>query len=225
MCSLLNATAIAAQVTWNPRYEEVLTTAVASPVVSAATVVSGTSMEPTAGIAAPAAVAVESAATVVPAAVTPAEAMVIPTAISITAASVISVAVAAISIVSATVIPATVVAWPVAAVVRVVPGAGADEHAADEVVRPVIAVWRAGIRIIGIVTIDAIRRQSDIVIIVITRAYPNPDRHLSLCQRSSNKKNCKYCAVFQDPHKFPQFRPATILFPGASSNGRETCYF
>ena len=38
------------------------------------------------------------------------------------------------------------------------PGAGADEDATDEVVRPVVTVGSAGVRIVAVVTVSANRR-------------------------------------------------------------------
>src|SRR5580704_4537161 len=62
--------------------------------------------------------------------------------------------VAATSVVAVAVVTASTVE-AAAVVAAVVPGAGADEDATDEVVRPVVAVRSAGVRIVAVVTISA----------------------------------------------------------------------
>ena len=70
-----------------------------------------------------------------------------------------SISAAAVVAISATVITATVVAAPVAvrtiAVVAVIPGTSADEDTADEPIRSVISVGRAGVRIVVVVAVGA----------------------------------------------------------------------
>jgi hypothetical protein len=70
-----------------------------------------------------------------------------------------SIPAAAVVAIAATVITATIVAAPVAvpmiAVVAAIPRAGADEDAAHEPVRSVIAVGGAGVRIIVVIAIGA----------------------------------------------------------------------
>jgi hypothetical protein len=68
--------------------------------------------------------------------------------------------IAAVTIVAMAVVPAAIIATTVkaATIVAVEPGAGTDEDAADEVVRSVVAVWRAGVRIVAVVTVGADRR-------------------------------------------------------------------
>jgi hypothetical protein len=62
--------------------------------------------------------------------------------------------VAVTSVVTVAVVTATTVE-AAAIVTAVVPGAGADENAAGEVVRPVVAVWSTGVRIVAVITISA----------------------------------------------------------------------
>jgi hypothetical protein len=123
-----------------------------------------TAVEPTAGSAVKAgatpvsASTMEVAATITTAAAEAVAAMEVPTAIasSIEAASVAAVPVGAVSatavIAAAVAISATVVAAPV---IAVVPGAGADEDAADEPVRPVVSVGSAVVGGIIVVAIGA----------------------------------------------------------------------
>jgi hypothetical protein len=70
--------------------------------------------------------------------------------VAVIAASVV----AAVSIVTVAVVTAAAVE-AVAIVAAVEPRTGADEDAADEVVRPVVAVRSAGVRIVAVVTISA----------------------------------------------------------------------
>jgi len=66
-----------------------------------------------------------------------------------------SVSAATVVAVSATVIAATIVAVASVSVITAIPGAGADEDAADEPVRSIEAVGCAGVRIIIVVAIGA----------------------------------------------------------------------
>jgi len=70
-----------------------------------------------------------------------------------------SIPAAAVVAISPTVVTATIVAAPVAvrmiAVVPVIPRSGADEDAAGEPIRSVIAVGGAGVRIIVVIAIGA----------------------------------------------------------------------
>ncbi len=66
-----------------------------------------------------------------------------------------SVSAATVIAISATVITATIVAVASVSVITAIPGAGADEDAADEPVRSIEAVGCAGVRIIIVVAIGA----------------------------------------------------------------------
>jgi hypothetical protein len=68
---------------------------------------------------------------------------------------------------TAAVVTATTV--EAAAVIAVVPGAGADEDSTDEVIRPVVTVWGAGVRIVAVVAVGADRRSA------VDGTYPNSD--------------------------------------------------
>jgi hypothetical protein len=57
----------------------------------------------------------------------------------------------------------------------VIPGARADKHAVDKVVRAIVAVGRATIRVIPVIAVAANRSRT-----VIGRAHSNADNH-SLC--------------------------------------------
>lgn len=97
------------------------------------------------------AAAVEASIAVESAAITTAD-----EAVRVAAASVI----AAVSVVStAAVVTATTVEAMAKAAAE--PGAGADEDATDEVVRPVVTVGSAGVRIVAVVTVGASRRGAD----------------------------------------------------------------
>ena len=72
-----------------------------------------------------------------------------------TAAIISTVPVVTVAIVAAATIEASAV------VAAVEPWAGADEHAAGEVIRTVVAVWGAGVRIIAVVTVSAGGRWPD----------------------------------------------------------------
>jgi len=63
------------------------------------------------------------------------------------------------------------------AIAAVEPGTGADEDATDEVVRPVEAVWSAGVRIVAVVTVSAGRRRADRT---VYRADSNAHANLSV---------------------------------------------
>jgi len=68
-----------------------------------------------------------------------------------------------------------IVRTPVVArsVVAVVPGSGADKDAADEVFRPVVAIWRAGVWVVTVVSI-----RTDWGSGHVARTDPNADSHL-----------------------------------------------
>jgi hypothetical protein len=66
--------------------------------------------------------------------------------------------------------------------VSVIPGPGADEHSAYEPVRPVIAVRRASIRIIVVVSVRAHRWSANIAR-PESHPHSNPDLRLRVSQR------------------------------------------
>ena len=74
-------------------------------------------------------------------------------AIAVTTVAIVATAsIVAVPVVTVAIIPATV---ETAAIVAVEPGAGSDEDSSDEVVRPVVAVRSAGVRIVTVVTVGA----------------------------------------------------------------------
>jgi len=92
------------------------------------------------------------AATAVPTTVAPS----MPTATIVISAMAIVAAAAVKAIViveSAAIIATTIEA--VTVVAAVIPGASADEDAAEKVVRPVVAIWSASVRIVAVVTVGA----------------------------------------------------------------------
>jgi hypothetical protein len=90
-------------------------------------------------------------------------AAVIPVSAIIAATAVVtSSAIVAAAVKSATVEAPTVIA--------VVPGAGADEHATNEPVRPIVAVRRTGIRGIAVIAVGANRSWA---YITVSRAHSN----------------------------------------------------
>ena len=101
--------------------------------------------------------------------------------------------VAATPVVTVAIVTATTVEAP-AIVAAVEPGSGADEDAADEVIRPVIAVWSAGVRIVAVITISA------------GRCWPNgavhgtySNAHGKLCvsaSRGKKKQNPQQSNIF-----------------------------
>ena len=134
---------------------------------------------------------VEAAATVIPATVIPAAYEAVATA-SITTSGIVAATSVAVRISFMSVAPtpagiaaAPTVVTPAAAIISaipevrrvspVIPRARANEYAVHEVVRAVVAVWRAGIRIIVIVPIGADRRASR-----VSRTNSNPETHLRL---------------------------------------------
>jgi hypothetical protein len=91
----------------------------------------------------------------------------------------------ATSIVTATVIAATTVE-SAAVVAAVEPGTGADEDATGEVVRPVVAVRSASVRIVAVVTVSADRRGADGA---VHGAYTDAHAELRLGGACGKKKN------------------------------------
>ena len=143
----------------------------------------------------PATAAVETIAAV-KAAITAAETF--PTAESaITATETFVAVVAAASVEAMAVIAATTVE-AAAIVAAVEPWAGADEDAADEVVRAIVAVGRAGVRIVAVVTVGADRRGA------VNWAYADADANLRVgAARRGEKQNSQQCTIFQVTHNVP----------------------
>ena len=140
--------------------------ATAGPAVkTGATTVSASTMEVAATITTAAAEAV--AAVEVPTAIASSIEAASVTAVTVGAVSATAVIAAAIAV-SATVVAATVVATPV---IAVVPGAGADEDATDEPVRPVVSVGSTVVGGIIVVAIGADWRGA----VIDRSAYANPE--------------------------------------------------
>jgi hypothetical protein len=112
------------------------------------------------------------------------EAVGFPASVAVAAVAIIAImfVVAATSVVTVAVVTAMTVE-AAAVVAAVVPGAGADEDATDEVVRPVVAVRSAGVRIVAVVTISAGRCRPDGA---VHGAYS--DAHGKLCVGVSRGK-------------------------------------
>jgi hypothetical protein len=100
--------------------------------------------------------------------------------------------IAAVTIVAMAVVPVSIIATTVEAttVVAVEPGAGADEDTAREVVRSVVAVWRAGVRIVAVVTIGADRRWSN------DGTHPDSHANLGVGAARSKKQNSQESNIF-----------------------------
>jgi len=81
--------------------------------------------------------------------------------------------------------PAIEAATPVAVAPSMEPRAGADEHAAHEPIRSVVAIGGAGIRIIPVIAVGANRRGANIG---RTHAYSN-DHSLRIRKRSEKQAN------------------------------------
>jgi hypothetical protein len=107
---------------------------------------------------------------------------IIATATVVAAAAVVS----AVTVVpAATVVPATPV--------TVIPGAGADKEATDEPARAIVAIGRAGVRIIRIVTPGADRSRVSITVIsvsVISVSVTDTDTHTYLGVSRSRHQRC-----------------------------------
>jgi hypothetical protein len=130
-------------------------------------------------------------ATVKPAATSAMEAIAAVKASVVTAtveAAMISIAampvVAAVSVVAAAIIAATVEAMTIVAAVE--PRAGTDEDAADEVVRAVVSVRSAGVRIIAVVAVGANWRGADGS---VHGTYRNADANLCVSAARGKKQN------------------------------------
>ena len=74
------------------------------------------------------------------------------------------------------------------------PRAGADEDAADEIVRPVVAVRRTGVGIVAVVTVGADRRGTDGA---VNGANPDADANLRVgAARRGEKQDPQQCNIF-----------------------------
>src|SRR6266567_3400222 len=90
----------------------------------------------------------------------------------------------ATSVIAASIETAAIVAAAVktAPVIAAVPGAGADKHAVDKVVRAIVAVRSTAIRVIPVVAVGADRSRP-----VVRRTNSNADKH-SLCVRRNRHR-------------------------------------
>jgi hypothetical protein len=148
-----------------------------------AAAVASTTVEPAATASVEAIAAVESAAV----AATD-EAVGFSTPVAVTAVAIIAaMPVIAMSVVAAAIISATVEA---VAIVAVEPGAGADEDATDEVIRPVVAVWSASVRIVAVVTVSADWRGA------VHGTYSNGHANLRVGASRGKKQNSKQSSIF-----------------------------
>ncbi len=96
------------------------------------------------------------------------------------------VAVTAMSIVGAM----PVIAMPIEAME---PGAGADEDAAGEVIRSIVAVRSAGVRIVAVVTVSADWRRADGA---VHGTYSNGHANLCVGASRSKKQNSQQSSIF-----------------------------
>jgi hypothetical protein len=77
----------------------------------------------------------------------------------------VSTVVAAPAVVaSSTIVSAAIISM---AVVAVIPGTGTDEHAADEVVRPVVSIWSTSVRIVAVIAVGTDRRAGYVPVTVV----------------------------------------------------------
>jgi hypothetical protein len=91
-----------------------------------------------------------------------------------------------------------------------VPGSDADEDAADEIVWTVIAVWGAGIGVIGVIAPRAIRGTIIAVISGIDHSGTNahPRRDLGIRRDSGERQSYKHCQ-----HNQAEFPHDILLVP------------
>jgi len=106
-----------------------------------------------------------------------------------TAASVVST----VAIISAVAVVTAATVESAAIVAAVEPRAGADEDAADEVIRAVEAVGCAGVRIVAVVTISAGGCWPDRA---VHGTYSNAHGKLCLSVSRSKKQNSQQCNIF-----------------------------
>src|SRR6266481_4923488 len=110
---------------------------------------------------------------------------------AVTAVSIVAItSVEAATIVAAAIKSATVEAMPIEAME---PGAGADEDATGEVVRPVETVRSASVRIVAVVTVSADWRGADGA---VHGTYSNGHANLCVGASRSKKKNSQQSSIF-----------------------------
>jgi hypothetical protein len=90
------------------------------------------------------------------------------------------------AVISTAAIICTATVEATAIVAAVVPRAGADEDAADEVIRPIVAVGGASVRIVTVVTVGTNRSGADGA---VNGAYPDAYANLRLGSTSGKKQN------------------------------------
>ena len=111
--------------------------------------------------------------------------------VAVTAASIVAItSVEAVTVVAAPIISATVEAMPIEAME---PGAGADEDAAGEIIRSVVAVRGAGVRIVAVVTVSADWRRADGA---VHGTYSNGHANLCVGASRSKKQNSQQSSIF-----------------------------
>jgi hypothetical protein len=99
-----------------------------------------------------------------------------------------SVTIAGPVAVSRTVVAVSGAAIIAPSVVAVIPGTGADKHAACKVARPVISVRRAGVGVVAVITVKACRSWADTC---VAGTNSNADGNLRLRRTSGEKQNPK----------------------------------
>ncbi len=110
------------------------------------------------------------------------------TPVAVTAVSIVgAMPVIAMSVVAAAIKSATVEAMPME------PGAGADEDAAGEVVRSVVTVRSASVRIVAVVTVSADWRRADGA---VHGTYSNGHANLCVGASRSKKQNSQQSSIF-----------------------------
>ena len=111
--------------------------------------------------------------------------------VAVTAVSIVAVtSVEAVTVVAAAIKSATVEAMPIEAME---PGAGADEDATGEVVRPVETVRSASVRIVAVVTVSADWRGADGA---VHGTYSNGHANLCVGASRSKKKTSQQSSIF-----------------------------
>jgi hypothetical protein len=112
-------------------------------------------------------------------------------AIAVTTVAIVATASrVAVPVVTVAIIPATV---ETAAIVAVEPGAGSDEDSSDEIVRPVVAVRSAGVRIVTVVTVGADGCRANRA---VDRAHSNGQANLGVGTACGKKQNSQQCCIF-----------------------------
>jgi len=157
-----------------------------------AAAVASTTVEPAATAAMESTAAMETIVAVESAVVTATDEAVGFTApVAVTAVSIVAItSVEAVTVVAAAIKSATVEAMPIEAVE---PGAGADEDATGEVVRPVETVRSASVRIVAVVTVSADWRGADGA---VHGTYSNGHANLCVGASRSKKKNSQQSSIF-----------------------------